>query len=359
MKNLWYKIIRLYVKWGLQAYFHTIKIYGKENIPKKGAVLFVANHRNGLLDAVLIGVSSGRIHYYLTRASAFKNPIARLLLRSIHMIPVYRVRDGIRSVHKNEEVFNYSFQVLNREETVLLFPEGNHGIHRKLRPLRKGFARIAFGFLERHDKELYIVPVGINYNNMFLKGSDVSIYYGKPILVNSYYNPGDLNSATKALTQKVSDSIKRWSTHIEDSGKYAEIERYLIRQGVDFLDPQKANNLIHTFDYGKVEPGDLEMPIKPPGLQQKLIAFLFRLNTLIPIILWHLIKPNIQDPALRATYLFGLSLGVIPIFYVLQAILLGFFINPLSGILYFLGSVGLLFMYKNSIQITNFTTKPS
>ncbi len=351
--------MRLYVKSGLQAYFRTIEVYGRENIPKKGALIFVANHRNGLLDPVLIAVSSGHIHYFLTRASAFKNPVARVLLKSIHMIPVYRIRDGFSSIQKNEQIFNFSFQVLNREESILLFPEGNHGIYRKLRPLRKGLARIAFGFLARHDKDLQIVPVGINYNNMFEKGSDVRVYYGKPIPVKPYYNPGDMNRSMKSLTQKVSESIRQLSIHIDDTEKYAEIENYLMRQGVDFLDPQVARELISHYNYDKTEVKTLKNDVKPPGSQQKVLSLLFRINTALPIFIWHGIKPRIADPVLKATYLFGVSLGLVPFFYVLQAYIVGYFTNSIAGLLYFLGSIWLLFAYKNSIQITNFTTKPS
>jgi 1-acyl-sn-glycerol-3-phosphate acyltransferase len=350
-------MVRLYVKLGLLSYFKKIRIEGFENIPKDQPILFVANHRNGLIDPILIGITSKRIHKYLTRASAFKNPVVNSLLRSINMLPIYRVRDGLESIQKNHEIFNNCYDFFNKKGTVQIFPEGNHGLPRRLRRLSKGFTRIAFGYIDTYKKDdLLITPIGINYNNMQEKGSSVCLYYGMPIRVSDYYNPKNEKQAVDLLKERVSNEIKKLSTHIKDLENHQKIERVLVSNGIDFLDPIKANEMIdNTKDW------DISVSLlkKKENLFQKLIALLFKINTLLPILVWLSIKNKIKDVVLIPTFKFGLSLGLIPLYYIMQSILLGFFTNAYWGISYFFSSVLLLLIYKNSIQTDSLTTFPS
>ncbi|PHS53788.1 MAG: hypothetical protein COB01_03450 [Lutibacter sp.] len=57
--------MRAYIKIGLFFLHKNISVYGQENIPKKGAVLFIGNHQNALIDAILIPTSAKRNIYFL------------------------------------------------------------------------------------------------------------------------------------------------------------------------------------------------------------------------------------------------------------------------------------------------------
>lgn len=357
MNNLWYKIVRFYVKLGLLSYFKKINVYGVKNIPKDQPVLFVANHRNGLIDPIIVAITSQRIHHFLTRASAFKNPIANFLLRSIKMLPIYRIRDGVDSIKRNQEIFEACYTAFNKKGTVLIFPEGNHGLQRRLRPLSKGFTRIAYGYIDKyHKKDLLIIPIGLNYDNFREKGSSVSVYYGKPISVSDFYNPQNENEAIESLKSKISDSLKELSTHIDDIKNHTTIERALINNGIDFLDPFTANDTIaNTTEW--VSPKKIIKPKK--SFFNYFLTFLFSLNTITPIVTWHLLKPTIKDPVLVPTFRIALSAFLIPLFYLLQSFLVILFFSSIWGLVYLTGSVLLLYIYKNSIQMESLTTNPS
>ena len=75
--------MRAYIKIGLFFLHKNIAIFGKENIPKKGAVLFIGNHQNALIDGILIPTTTIRKIRFLSRASAFKNNIVSKFLRSL------------------------------------------------------------------------------------------------------------------------------------------------------------------------------------------------------------------------------------------------------------------------------------
>lgn len=357
MDHLWYKIVRFYVKLGLVSYFKKIQVYGRENIPKKQPILFVSNHRNGLIDPILIAITSGRIHNYLTRASAFKNPIANFLLRSIKMIPIYRIRDGIDSIQKNQAIFEACFTAFDKKETVVIFPEGNHGLYRRLRPLTKGFARIAFGYIDKYSKkDLILVPVGINYSDMQDKGSAVSIYYGEPISAYDYYDTKDENEAMEHLKNEVSTVLQKLSTHIDETKDHKTVEQSLINKGIDFLDPFEANKILETTKDWDINTSILK---SKNSIYSKLIKLLFTINTFGPILLWRRLKPTIKDIVLAPTFRYGLSAGLIPLYYLLQGILITYLSKPIWGFVYLLCSVILLYLYKNSIQTANVTTEPS
>lgn len=357
MNYLWYKTVRFYVKISLRSYFKKTKVYGVENIPKNQAVLFVGNHRNGLIDPIMIATTSAKVHLFLTRASAFKNPIANVLLRSINMIPIYRIRDGKDSLKKNQEIFEACFKEFEKKGSVLMFPEGNHGLLRRLRPLSKGFTRIAFGYLDKYPKkDLFIVPVGLNYSNMQEKAGSVSVYYGKAILVNNFYNPTDEKKAIDLLKEKASNSLKELSTDIDDVENHAKIERVLIYKGIDFLDPFKANKLIATTsDWNIPTP----LPKHKKSLSEIVIQSLFTINTLIPMLIWRYLKDKPKDIVLIPTFRLGLSAVLIPLFYLLQSWIVCSLSNPYWGFIYLISSILLLVIYKNSIHTDSFTTNPS
>jgi len=356
LSKLWYKIIRLYVKLGLRSYFQKTQVFGLENIPKNQPILFVGNHRNGLIDPIMVATTNPNIHLFLTRASAFKNKIADILLRSINMIPIYRIRDGLDRIEKNQAIFEACHREFEKKGTVLIFPEGNHGLPRRVRQLTKGFARIAFGYFDSFpNANLFIVPVGLNYSNMQEKGSAVAVYYGKPISVRNYYNPNDEKKAIDSIKEKVSNSLKELTTQIDDLENHTKIERVLSYAGIDFLNPIEANKKINEIeDWNK----PVSFPIHKDSLYQKITHVLFFLNSLFPILLWRKLKKKPTDIVLIPTFLFGLSLSLLPIYYLLISGIISYFTNPYWGFVYFISSVLLVLLYKNSIYTNSLTTNP-
>lgn len=353
MSKLWYKLIRLYVKLGLRSFFQKTLVFGLENIPKDQPILFVGNHRNGLIDPIMVATTNPKIHLFLTRASAFKNKIANVLFRSINMIPIYRIRDGIASIEKNQAIFEACYREFEKKGTVLIFPESNHGLPRRVRQLTKGFARIAFGYFDKYpNANLYIVPVGLNYSDMQEKGSAVAVYYGKAISVREYYNPKEEKNAIDRLKDKVSNSLKELTIHINDLQNHDKIERVLASQGINFLNPVQANKKIRETTNWNTP---VSLPIHTASFYQKIVRFLFTLNSLLPVLLWHRLKEKPTDIVLIPTFLFGLSLGLLPLYYLIISGFISHFTTIYWGLLYFTASVILVLIYKNSIHTHNLT----
>jgi len=136
MKKLWLHSIKLYIQLGLFFYYKNIKVYNIENVPKNKPVLLLSNHQNALLDALLIAVKCGRFTYFLSRASIFKKSFISTILNSLQMLPVYRIRDGWNTISNNTAIFESCSELLNNNEAIVIFPEGNHNLNRTVRPFK-------------------------------------------------------------------------------------------------------------------------------------------------------------------------------------------------------------------------------
>ncbi len=213
----------------LRFYFKRWQVSNYDKIPHKGPVIFASNHQNAFLDPLVIYFSQPRINYFLVRANIFQNAIARFWLKSLYMLPIYRARDGLRAVAKNDEIIEKCVHILTEgNNPLIIFAEGNHNLRRALRPLQKGFARIAFATMEANNFELNlaIVPTGLNYGRHTRFRSDMLCNFGHPIYLKKYTelykkNP---NKAYQQLITDVYAGMNKEVISIRPSTHYEHIE---------------------------------------------------------------------------------------------------------------------------------------
>jgi 1-acyl-sn-glycerol-3-phosphate acyltransferase len=306
MQKLFNAVLRFIVSIALKTYFSKIVVFGKENIPQNKAVIIVGNHQNALIDPILLATHTSLKPFFLTRASVFKKQIVAKMLRFIRMIPVYRVRDGIANMEKNKETFDQCVQVLTDSGSLIIFGEGNHHHHRNLRPIRKGFARIAYQALEeKPDLDLVILPVGINYANPHRSGSIVSLRFGPTLDPKSFYPQHD------ALVKALQKSLLPLVSNISDDG-YDEKLNQLISQKTDLTDPDAVNTALKK----EIIPNHPDY--YPPYFTNKVMKIFH-----LPIyLLWLNMAPRIKDPAFIATWKFIFGLVGVPIWYFLLLFIL-------------------------------------
>ncbi len=326
-----------------------MSVYGKENIPKKGAVIFIGNHQNALIDAIVVPTTNNRNSHFLTRASAFKIGLVDQILRSLNMIPVYRVRDGVRTIEKNFVVFEQCIEILEQEKAIQIFAEGEHHLKRRIIPLKKGFARIILGTLQKYpDLPIYIVPIGINYDSHLNFPSSTSIYYGKPILANQFIDIKKPDLKFTEITNQVSIALKNLTLHVDDLANYDEIIVKLETMRVDYLNPFEANKLVENID---------TIPSKEKVKKENFnwytpLHLLAKLNSVFPLLIWKYIKPKIKDVVFTNTYRFALITTLFPLFYLLQTAMAYYFFNLKFAIIYLLSSILLGVISAKTMTIT-------
>ena len=130
---------------------------------QKGPLVFVANHRNMILDPGMVRYSCKRNLYYLAKHTLFLNKIQRWVFRYAGAIPVYRRQDDPKLVSKNRDTFENAYQLFKDGKCLILFPEGISLAARTLFKIKTGAARIALN-------------AEIN-NEFFIKSKDCSCGY--------------------------------------------------------------------------------------------------------------------------------------------------------------------------------------
>ncbi|MEX2362822.1 MAG: lysophospholipid acyltransferase family protein [Balneolaceae bacterium] len=336
---------------GLRIFHSSYKATGRENIPKDKPVLYVPNHQNSFMDAFLVTCKTSPVMYFLTRAQAFQPPILGWFLRSLNMLPVYRVRDGLSSVQKNNAIFEQCISYLKKKETVLVFAEANHKLQRRIRPLSKGFTRIAFGAEESGDwnLDLQIIPVGVNYSLHQYGRNPVHVKFGKPIPVKEYQEEflKDENVATQKLKERTELAMQELVMHVPNLEEYAyykillddlEPDRYKV------IDPELMNSRIcmaekhlteELVEKAKeldklAEKNRVRLSELAYGKQLKVLDFLLFpiylfsfLNNIIPYQpVRYLINNVIKDHAFDASIKFLTGVFILPVFYLIVSSIL-------------------------------------
>lgn len=340
MKFLWWYFVKALIKSSLFFYSKRIKVTGKKNIPKKGAVLFMVNHPNGLIDPLIVAVNNPRIQHFLVRAAAFKNPTVKKFLGTLNLMPIYRIRDGVQQLGRNQEIFEKCFSILNQKKSLMIFPEGSHDRRRTVRPLSKGFSRIIFGALERNPSlKIHIVPVGLTYQNSSVYPTNVSLCYGTPILANEYYKPDSLPSETKRLKDAIALQLKELSVHIPSDEYYQETLDTLNKANVDFTQVHNVNGMIQTNTVsGRKRSFHFLGFLKP----------ILILNSLIPWLLWKYAEKKNDEIEFVDTFRFGINTLSFGLFFILQTLLVSYFFDWKMSLAYLACSLFLVFLYGKS-----------
>lgn len=228
-----YTLVKIPIKIALRLNFRKMVLTGRnENVSKNIPIIFAPNHRNALLDALLVvyaGYHTKQV-VFLARADIFKQKFIAWMLRGMRIIPVFRMRDGKDNLDKNKDIFNSAARILKKNNTVAIFPEARHNPKQSLLPIQKAVPRIVLPTEASQDFNLnsQIIPVSIYYRDIFGFLSDAYVTLGTPIEVSEYKelyikNP---NLAINQLRQDLEKSLKSmvvdiWNEEYYDEYKYA------------------------------------------------------------------------------------------------------------------------------------------
>lgn len=148
------------------------KIEGRENIPRRGAVIFVSNHIE-LVDSPLLWTSLGRRVYFMAKEEVFYPGIIGYFMRSFGAFPVRKGRPDKKALLKAQ-------QLLAEGKALTIYPEGMRSQSKKVKLAFHGAALIA------SRSGVPVVPIGI-YGTEQIRGigwiwrrPQISLNIGKP-----------------------------------------------------------------------------------------------------------------------------------------------------------------------------------
>lgn len=331
MSGFTYSLVKSIIKTGLFGYHKKIMVSGLENIPKDKPVMFLPNHQSALIDVLLIATDCNRKPFFLTRSDVFKGKLLKRIFSYFQMLPIYRMRDGRDTLSNNDAIFNSCADILHRGEALLLFPEANHNLRRRVRPLSKGFTRILIRTFERYpDLDVTLIPVGLNYKHADQFPDEVAIIYGKPISAKSMYNASDLNMTSRTIKNRVSLSLKQLTTHIPTVDNYEQIINCLTSDKVDFLNPVAVNKKVELY---ADEVADDFKSINEINNRNGL-RWMFTLLNFPFIMVWRKwLKPKVPENEFMGTFRFAYTLLIYPIYLLLLFVVLSIFLSSKVALL--------------------------
>jgi 1-acyl-sn-glycerol-3-phosphate acyltransferase len=228
-----YPIVRPIVRVALQVFFKKIYISNADKLPKDKPVVLASNHPTAFLEPCILACFLDRPLYYLVRGDLFLKPLSNFLLRDLHMLPMFRTKDrGYAFIKHNFETFDACYDALRENKTMMIMAEGHTKMVKRLNPLKKGTARLAFGALEKYPdlEDVYVAPVGVNYTYGDRFRSEVMINFDDPILIRDYWEAYQANSnaATADFTEELRKRLETLIISIPDEADEELTESLLV-----------------------------------------------------------------------------------------------------------------------------------
>ena len=130
-----------------------LSVSGQEAMPPYGPLLVASNHLS-LNDAGTLVIALPRPVVFLAKKELWSNPVGRFYCNAVGAVPLDRERGG-------GEALRYALQALQRDQAILMFPEGGISSSGGLRAGRTGLAWLAL------RTQAPILPVGIAGSEKF------------------------------------------------------------------------------------------------------------------------------------------------------------------------------------------------
>src|SRR5215213_5549942 len=172
------RFVQAFISVALRLFFRRIETSRDRLVPRAGALVFVLNHPNGLIDPGLVFAALPRRISFLAKSTLFRLPVIGWLLRMVEALPLYRRADPGEDVSQNLRTFEACRGLLLRGRCIALFPEGVSHNAPKLLPVKTGAARIALGAAV---PGLKVVPVGLYYTSKSSFRGEALLRFGEAL----------------------------------------------------------------------------------------------------------------------------------------------------------------------------------
>jgi 1-acyl-sn-glycerol-3-phosphate acyltransferase len=181
-----YFFVRIWLRIALHFYCGAVRFAQKDKSSGMPIIL-AANHPNSFFDALIIAAHYPREIHFLARGDAFNKPFAAWVLRKLNLIPIYRLSEGKENLGNNEVSFAECVKVFSKGGVVLIFSEGLSVHEWKIRPLKKGTARLAYLAWQQHNiNDLLVQPVSLSYHSYHAVPKNVIVDFGTALHAENF-----------------------------------------------------------------------------------------------------------------------------------------------------------------------------
>jgi 1-acyl-sn-glycerol-3-phosphate acyltransferase len=169
----WYRFFQLLLT-PLVHLTTRLEVVGKENLPKSGPFILVANHQS-YLDPIIVQVICRRPLHTLAKSTQFTGKVMGWVMPRVCAIPTRRYRIEPQAVR-------VVLRRLSEGEAVGVYPEGERSWDAEIQPFRRGTIRLLL------KAGVPVIPCGLagSYDvwprwSKSLKRNRVRVEFGEPI----------------------------------------------------------------------------------------------------------------------------------------------------------------------------------
>jgi 1-acyl-sn-glycerol-3-phosphate acyltransferase len=231
-----YKIFKVIVTFSLRLYFRNIDLSGLQYVKEGKAQILASNHPSGFLEPLIMACFFPRPLYFLVRGDVFENRFLKPVLTGTHQLPIYRFKDGFSKLRENKSSIEAASQVILDKKCLLIFAEGSTKSIKMVRPLQKGFVRLAIDAQTVNPQlPIEILPVGINFSDSTKFRGDVMIRVGEPVKVNSdqiIASGSESVQYTNYLLQETFGKLKENVVHLSDQSRLKVMEDVILLEKI-------------------------------------------------------------------------------------------------------------------------------
>jgi 1-acyl-sn-glycerol-3-phosphate acyltransferase len=184
-------------------FVYDIRFEGRENRPKKDAVIFASNHRS-YLDPVLVSLAAPHPFNYIAKESLFKVPVFAQLIRFLGAFPTTWAKDP------DYDMLSEAVRRLHKKRYMTIFPEGTRHTDGKVGRGKSGVCVLSA------RSGVPVVPIGIIFdsNNLHFR-SKICVRMGKPIYPQDYGLTEETNPLN--MRQMKEDIMTEIRTMVEEN----------------------------------------------------------------------------------------------------------------------------------------------
>ncbi len=201
-RKSWYSvgILNVINNIALNAHFRNVEIIGRDNLPKHGPFILIANHYSRWDPPLIQKVLEDRRSIYMASPNEMKG-LQGALIPGIGAFPASASR----------HTWDFILNQFRKNEVLVIFPEGNVFRDGTTHAFKSGTARIALNSGVA-GLNVPIVPMAIRYIE---NGSDrvAKILIGSPVEVTEYVE--EFKKAPAATTKSLSSRLHREVCHLK------------------------------------------------------------------------------------------------------------------------------------------------
>jgi 1-acyl-sn-glycerol-3-phosphate acyltransferase len=176
-----------------KLFFH-FKVFGRQNIPRRGGFLLACNHVS-YLDPIVFGCACPRYLSFMARDTLFKARFFGWLLMRVRAFPLKRNAADLGAIKE-------ALRRLKRQEGLLLFPEGTRTVGGKI-----GRGHAGVGFLARKSG-VPVVPAFVRGTDIVLSKTDkqlrrapITVWFAEPLMLSAGSGESDEDFAGRVMNR--------------------------------------------------------------------------------------------------------------------------------------------------------------